>query len=142
MVERICSQCQHGNPLDNRYCGRCGAPIDQPQTARRQETALTLSRPQLPAELKQIGTTVALSLVTLAAEAGLAWLRGRVERIGSEPLPRPQAAPTRQMVRAAPAAHPDTSDVETIMSQRIVQIWDEGSLTRQIVERTIWQRQR
>jgi hypothetical protein len=51
---------------------------DSPTTARR---AL------LPAELKPVGRALAMGLATLAAEAGLAWLRRRAEGSNRPSLP-------------------------------------------------------
>ncbi len=144
MVERICPQCQHGNALDNRFCGHCGASLDRNQIQPREETSLVLAGRQLPVQqLKQVGQAVAVSLVALAAEAGLAWLRRRVEQInmpsqaGSQPSTAlvPSNRPTHQ------PAPPSTTNTVTIMSQRIVEVWEQGNLTRQTIERSFWRRE-
>ncbi len=159
MVERICSQCQHGNPIDNRFCGRCGHTLDTPRlpeaSSNTGSTALMRTMPQLPAEMRQLGTSLAIGLAALAAEAGMAWLRRRVERIGMIPAP---TAPTTHTLVHAPRANQPIRTVqpvqpaqtppllptgaETIMRQQVVEIWEEGSLKRQIIERAIWQRHR
>lgn len=141
MVERICPQCQHGNPLENRFCGGCGAALEQ-RDVSRPETRLATISPALPVQAQQVGKAVALSLATLAAEAGLAWLRRRVERLNST-APDAAAPSTTQIVRpAAPSAEPTgpTSRV-TIWSQREIQTWENGTLTRQTVERSVWRRE-
>ena len=76
-----CPQCRHGNPPENRFCGACGAALESGgQLVRRTESRpITARRALLPAELKPIGRALAIGLVTLAAEAGLAWLRRRAE---------------------------------------------------------------
>jgi hypothetical protein len=142
MVERLCPQCQHGNPLENRFCGNCGTTLEQ-RHAPQHETRLAPTSPALPVQAQQVGKAVALSLATLAAEAGLAWLRRRVERLNSD-TPATTTPPARtQIVRpAAPSAEPTapTSRV-TIWSQRVIQTWENGTLTRQTVERSIWRRE-
>ena len=77
MVERICPQCQHGNPIENRYCGRCGAALAQPHALPDTASthALAPAVPQLPAEIRKIGATLAVGLAALAAEAGRAQKR-------------------------------------------------------------------
>lgn len=153
MVERICSQCQHGNPIENRFCGRCGHTLDTPRlpdaSSSMGSTALMSPSADLPAEIRQIGTGLAIGLAALAAEAGMAWLRRRVERIGTAP-----AAPATQALLRAPrtvasASTPNAvaapalpTGSETVMRQQVIEIWEEGSLKRQIVERAIWQRSR
>jgi hypothetical protein len=86
---------------------------------------------------------VALSLATLAAEAGLAWLRRRVERLNSDtPATTPPPTSTQLVWPTAPGAEPPapTSRV-TIWSQRVIQTWENGNLTRQTVERSVWRRE-
>ncbi len=76
-----CPQCRHGNSPENRFCGACGAALESgEQLVRRTEDSPNkTSRALLPAELKPVGRALAVSLATLAAEAGLAWLRRRAE---------------------------------------------------------------
>ncbi|MDP8901725.1 MAG: zinc ribbon domain-containing protein [Actinomycetota bacterium] len=83
-----CPQCRHGNPLENRFCGACGAPLtDRRQLARRPEGGPPAAgRALLPAELKPVGRALAVGLATLAARAGLAWLRRRAEGPDRSPL--------------------------------------------------------
>ncbi len=144
MVERICPQCQHGNPLDNRFCGRCGASLERNELAARPETGLIPVKPALPAQLKHVGQAMAVSLAALAAEAGFAWLRRRVDHISLPSLanlskltalvPRSQA----EVVEKTPDP---VNNVVTIVSQRVVEIWDRDGLMRHTVERTIWRRE-
>ncbi|NNJ13389.1 zinc ribbon domain-containing protein [Chloroflexales bacterium ZM16-3] len=138
MVERICPACQHGNPLDNRYCGACGGPLQQDALARTGATSIMIAGQQLPvAQIKQVGTALAVGLATVAAEVGMAWLRRRAE---AAHLPV-AAAGTRQ---AAPIIKPDADlvrDTVTIVSQRVVEVWEHGSLARQVVEKHVWRKE-
>lgn len=144
MVERICPQCQHGNPLDNRFCGRCGASLERNELAPRPEMGLVPAKSALPAQLKHVGQAMAVSLAALAAEAGFAWLRRRVDHIGLPSLanlskltalvPRSQA----EVVETSPDP---VNSVVTVVSQRVVEIWDRDGLMRHTVERTIWRRE-
>ena len=139
MVERICPTCQHGNPLDDRFCGKCGAPLERQLPMRRPESRLSIAGRDLPVTWKQFSRTVALSVAALAAEAGLAWLRRRIEA-------GPSAAPAGTASALKPAtsettalAHP-LGNAVTIVSQRIIEIWDDADGARRVVERTFWQR--
>lgn len=159
MVERICPKCQHGNPVDNRFCGHCGAPMDRSQPAPNQQTGIILAdNPELQTRLKQVGQAVAVGLATLVAEAGIAWLRRRIEQV-VQPSPMhvvqtPVAypvvqahQPTMHVVQAQQpsamqvAAYPQRSGAVTVTSQRVLQTWEQGTLTRQTVERHIWRRE-
>jgi hypothetical protein len=153
MVERICPHCQHGNPLQNRFCGNCGTSLEpQDQLAAgaqgQQTTGLALTTPALPTEFKQVGKAMAVSLMALAAEAGVAWLRSRLDQrphagtSANTHTTEPQANPLVRMTRpAAPPEPPAQSNRVTVWSQRIIQTWEHGDLTRQTIERTIWRRE-
>jgi hypothetical protein len=141
MVERICPSCQHGNPLDDRFCGKCGVPLERQLPMRRADARLTIAGRDLPVTWKQFSRTVAVSVAALAAEAGLAWLRRRIET-GSAPAP---IAPSRAVAPRATAAETTAlagpvRNVVTIVSQRVVEIWDGGDGTRRVVERNFWRR--
>ena len=80
-----CPQCRHGNPLENRFCGACGAPLTgSGQLARRPEgVPPAAARALLPAELKPVGRALAVGLATLAAALALLlwlWRHSRTNR--------------------------------------------------------------
>ncbi|WP_129629673.1 zinc ribbon domain-containing protein [Candidatus Oscillochloris fontis] len=135
MVERICPACQHGNPLDNRYCGACGGPLQPDALARTDTTAIVIAGQHVPvAQIKQVGKVLAVSLATVAAEVGVAWLRRRADA-ASTPTVRPPtstlAAPQNDLVR----------NTVTIVSQRVVEVWEQGNLARQVVEKHVWRKE-
>jgi hypothetical protein len=142
MVERICPACQHANPVDDRFCGKCGAPMERQLPARRGDTRLTVAGRNLPVTWQQLGKTVALSAAALAAEAGLAWLRRRIEA-GPTATPAALARPAAN-AGAAPAETSalarQASSIVTIVSQRVIEVWDSGDGKRQISERHFWRR--
>jgi hypothetical protein len=86
-----CSACEYsGNPPENRFCGRCGAPLERAlarggDLAPRAESRVVRKR-FLPYRLGPVGKTLAVSLAVLAADAGLAWLRHRIEKTGRSAL--------------------------------------------------------
>ena len=84
-----CPKCRCGNPPENRFCGACGASLTTGgELTRRTQHSLTVAnRVLLPAQLKPVGKALAVGLATLAAQAGLAYLRRRVEGSGHTSLP-------------------------------------------------------
>ena len=143
MVERICPACQHGNPLDDRFCGKCGAPLERQLPARRGDAPLVLAGRQLPVTWQQFGKTVALSVAALAAEAGLAWLRKRIETgTTSAAAPLARSLPTTRPATTESSAlkHGPFGNVVTIVSQRVIEIWEGEDGRRQISERHFWRR--
>jgi hypothetical protein len=138
MVERICPACQQANPVDDRFCGKCGAQMERQLPARIADTRLTIAGRNLPITWQQLGKTVAISAAALAADVGMAWLRRRLEA-------GPSAAPTalaRSMPAGADATAPARSagSIVTIISQRVIEVWDSGDGKRQINEKHIWRR--
>jgi hypothetical protein len=138
MVERICPACQHGNPLDNRYCGACGGPLQHDALARSGVTAISIAGQQLPvAQIKQVGRVLAVSLATVAAEAGMAWLRRRAE-VSRTPA---VAASQHPAVAIAKADAQLVRNTVTIVSQRVVEVWEQGALARQVIEKQVWRKE-
>lgn len=133
MVERICPSCSHGNPLDGRFCGKCGAPLERQLPARAGGGPLAVAGRNLPVTWRQLGKTVAISAAALAAEAGIAWLRHRVAA-GQQ-----IAGPARTARAVDDAARPAES-VITIVSQRVVELWEGGDGQKRLVERSFWRR--
>lgn len=139
MVEQICPRCDSGNPLDSQFCGQCGARLGSDVIVPQAPSDLTVGRgPLLPARsVRQIAGAVAVSLLALAAEAGLRWLRRRLEEpihIGS----RPRAG------EDTPVMRPEKSEVAgrattTLISRRVVRIWRQGRLAGEGVEHAWWQ---
>ena len=117
MVERICPACQHGNPLNDHYCGKCGAPLERQLPARRDAAPMVVAGRQLPVTWQQVGKTVALSAAALVAEAGLTWLRHRMENTApaSTALARPTtaAASTPAITKTVTITEPDAITIPT-----------------------------
>ncbi len=145
MVERICPACQHGNPLNDRFCSKCGAPLERQLPARRSDAPLVVAGRQLPVTWQQFGRGVALSVAAVAAEAGLAWLRRRMEAgptggnaLATRPAP---AAGTRPAGEASTSlAKSPVSSVVTIISQRVIEVWQGEDGKQQISDRHFWRR--
>jgi hypothetical protein len=137
MVERICPACQHGNPMENRFCGACGAALEHHALAVRTEDAIIVAGQRIPlAQARQIGKAVAVGLAAVAAEAGLAWM---MRRSGQSGVPATALA-VRPSAETPTQSAGSVADVVTIVSQRVVEIWDHGNLTRQIVEKHVWKK--
>src|SRR5215216_3996582 len=117
MVERICPACQQPNPIDDRFCGKCGGPLERQLPMRIADTRLTLAGRNLPITWQQLGKTVALSAAALAADVGMAWLRRRLE---AGPTTTSTAlARTRPATPTAAAPGQVAGSIVTIVSQRV-----------------------
>jgi hypothetical protein len=140
MVERICPTCQHGNPLENRFCGACGVALERDAIVPHRADAIVIAGQTIPlAQVRQVGRAVAIGLAAVAVEAGSAWLRRRTAQAD---LPgNALAVVPRPTAEIAPAAGTAVANVVTIVSQRVIEVWDEGNLTRQIVEKHVWRKE-
>ena len=88
-----CPRCRHQNPTENRFCGRCGAPLASggELVPRRGSSVTTAAGRALPANLGSVGRALAVGAVALVAEAFLSRLGRRADR--GRPSP-PAAAPS------------------------------------------------
>ena len=132
MTQQICPQCRQANKLGDQFCSRCGRPLALVYTPERSRSAMTVGNGNmLPAlSLRQVGGAVAVSLVALAAEVGLIWLRRRVRRLEQQGEKQVALVPKR-----------DTQELNntTIVSRRVTQFWRRGRLTRQVVEQAVYE---
>lgn len=137
MVERVCPACQHGNPLDDRYCGKCGVPLERQVLARRGEGALTIAGRSLPVTWRQVGKTAALGAAALVAEVGMVWLRRKLTQPASAEaaLAKVQAIPVKRGSNAF-----QRGSAVTIVSQRVIQIFHKDDGAVEINDRHVWQR--
>jgi hypothetical protein len=128
MVERVCADCRQANPLEDRYCGFCGAPLRAEPAALQPAALLPVLQRMRPEQLQQVGAALALGAAALAAEVGLAWLRRR----------------SNSTAPGIPAASETTIGAVNrsaqIVSQRVIETWERGELVRRIVDRQIWRR--
>jgi hypothetical protein len=73
-----CLRCRRENPSENRFCASCGASLrpSSDLVARRANNP-TMMGHVLPVKPGSVGKALAVGLITLAAQAGLSWLRHR-----------------------------------------------------------------
>ncbi len=124
VIERICPRCQTANPELQRFCGNCGAPFEQPLrpwTGSR----LALRPIKIPARWRQTGRVMALGVMTLAAEVGIAWLR------------RHQSGHVPASISSSNSAPTSSSEVYGLQ-QRVIERWVKGQLQERTVEQTVW----
>ena len=84
-----CPRCQHANPAENRFCGRCGASLTSGSEhgdlvpRRRGSSVTTAAWLALSANLRPVGKALAVGAAALLAEACLS--RPGRRAIGSRP---------------------------------------------------------
>lgn len=140
MIERICPACQHGNPLDDRYCGKCGVPLERQLPARRDAAPMVVAGRQLPVTWQQFGRTVALSAAAVVAEVGLSWLRHKMETGTPAPTALARSTPAVPAPETTVMSKNPVSSVVTIVSQRVIEVWESADGKKQISERHFWRR--
>lgn len=140
MTRKICPECAASNLLENHFCGRCGSRLEQPLVVPRR-SELTIGRGHLlpPATLRQVGRATAVSLLAIAAEAGLSWLRGRANTKTTS-LPAVAQPPVVKERAGALPALPGRPPgrVTAIFGRRVVRVWQQGRRGRETVEEEVW----
>jgi hypothetical protein len=101
-------------------------------------TAIMIAGQQIPvAQIKQAGRVLAVGLATVAAEAGMAWLRRRAE-VSRLPATGARSQPITAIAKADAEVVRNTV---TIVSQRVVEVWEQGALARQVIEKQVWRKE-
>ena len=78
--QAACPQCRHVNPLENRFCGSCGASLEaSSDLVVRRGNNPTVRGHALPVKSGPVGKALVVGLATLAAQAGLSWLRHKIK---------------------------------------------------------------
>jgi hypothetical protein len=130
MIERICPECRTSNALDANTCHECGASMEQPMAqhpttalVQRSTTALAHLQDAVPARWQRVGKAAALGAVALAVEVGAAWLQQRGSS-RSTALVRTTTTPPKMR--------------RYVARQRVWENYEGGTLTRRVVEQTVW----
>lgn len=138
MVERICQTCRYGNPVEAQFCNKCGTALERQLPALPGRANLVIAGRSLPVSWRQVGKTVAIGAAALAAEVGIAWLRRRMDGTpASTALVRATQA-TRTPDKAV--TNSSAASIVTIISQRVIEVLDNGDGRRQITEQHIWRK--
>jgi hypothetical protein len=94
-VQRVCVQCGEGNPVEARYCARCGYDS---------QAALPVQRTNLPVVIGRAALPVLVGAASLVVRAGWKLLQSRLAQPATSPKPaapqpRPEMVATRRAKR-------------------------------------------
>ena len=134
MVERICQSCRAGNAIDAHYCSKCGSPLEQYLPARQQASPLATVSRNLPVSWNQLGRGAALGVAAMAVELGVEVLRRKLEQSAKD---KTTPATTSPAIKPSSSA---SSEIITILSQRVIEIFDQSDGKRVINDRHIWRK--
>jgi hypothetical protein len=103
-IQRICVQCGYANPLESRYCARCGYDS---------QAALPAPRTTLPAVIGRAALPVLVGAASVALRVGWRLLQQRASQAArpqppQQPraiVPRPEAPPVPLPPRARRTIH-------------------------------------
>lgn len=95
MDQQICPNCEASNPIDNRYCGRCGASLNRyaivPSPSR---APIPIRKPWQSLAQAPAAKAAAVGLGTVLLRLAVAWLRRRSEQPYRPVLRRQSPPPT------------------------------------------------
>lgn len=141
MTSQVCPTCRQPNALERDTCAACGAALRPAPLVVSSPSALSLSQPLPPEQVKRIVATLAISLAAVLAEAGLRYLQGRLDSM-PPPTLRRRRDRTATAIVPAPAAEPEgareNGRVITVISERIIEEKRWGRPVRRVVERFAW----
>lgn len=115
-IQRICVQCGYANPLESRYCARCGNDSQGELPAPRKSLPMVISRAALP---------VLVGAASLAARAGWRLLQQRLAAPAAQPQPL-QAMP-RSAAPPVPRARRTIHIRSTWATGDANGVWQQGS---------------
>ena len=114
-VTRICVQCGHGNPMEARYCARCGYDTQADLPATQGNT--------LPALISRAAVPVLVGAASLAISAGWKLLQSL--------LAQPAAPQANQPIQVKKAEPPAVRPRRTIRIRTSWAVGDAGGNWRQ-----------
>ncbi len=141
-----CPHCQQHNPIGNQYCGNCGATLDaNPLILRRNQNYSIAGYDVTPGQLRQIGVSLAVSVLALLAEAGLIYLRRRVQHL--QLIPNEQSVYARarkkseqtEIISVGQKSEP--GEIVTVYRERVVEIRRWGRPVQRIIDRVALRRE-
>ncbi len=127
-IQRICVQCGYANPLESRFCARCGHDSQGELPAPRVSLPLVIGRAALP---------VLVGAASVAVRVGWKLLQQRMAQ-GSRPqplqvMPRPAAPPAPHPVSApAPRSRRTIHIRSTWATGDANGVWQQGSSEQHI----------
>ncbi len=93
MDQQICPNCEASNPIENRYCGRCGASLNRYAIVPSPRRAvIPAQKPWQSLAQAPAARAAAVGLGTILLRLAVAWLRRRSEQ-PAQPVLRRQSAP-------------------------------------------------
>lgn len=120
-IQRICVQCGYANPLESRYCARCG---------HDSQGALPALRPSLPVVIGKAALPVLVGAASVALRMGWKLLQQRAAQAARV---QPPSQPLQVMPRsvAAPAPSPAARARRTIHIRSTWATGDANGVWRQ-----------
>lgn len=143
MLNVTCPQCQMMTSASNNYCGHCGAALEDNPIILRQPGGLNVAGRNLPStQLRNIGLSLAVSVVALLAEVGVIYLNRRVQRMKRDtavvPLQSQRSQPAQVEPLPVPVEPEPRRRTVVVISERIVEIRRFGRPAKRLIERVAW----
>lgn len=119
-IQRICVECGYANPLESRYCARCG---------NDSQSALPVQRTSLPAVISRAALPVLVGAASLAVRVGWRLIQQRMAQgAQSQPIQvMPRAAAPSSAPSPAPRSRRTIHIRSTWATGDASGIWRQGS---------------
>jgi hypothetical protein len=122
MLERICAECRHSNPIEETVCQNCHRALRSVALVRKKEQPIVVSSRKMPAIYvpAPVKKAAAVGLAGVVVNAGINYLRRRLTQ------------PTNKLIKQSDTNIPNKQT--TVVAQRITEIWRRGQLRERTIE--------
>ncbi len=145
-MQNICPICQQPNAASNYYCSNCGTALNDSSIVVSHNQNISVAGYDVtPRQLKQIGASVAVSVLALLAEMSLIYLRRRLDRMRLTPMSRTPSKKSSLRNKSGEImtteTREDAGEVVTVVRERVVEIRRWGRPMQRVIERAAWRRE-
>lgn len=145
-MQNICSNCQQSNSPRSHYCSHCGAALnDSPLILSHNNNVSLAGYDVSQRQLKQIGASVAVSVLALLAEVSLIYMRRRLDRMRMSSVAIPSAKKSSLRNKRGDIVVTETreqqGEVVTVVRERVVEIRRWGRPMQRVIDRMAWRRE-
>lgn len=145
-MRKFCQNCQQSVSSSSYYCSNCGAPlIDSPIIVPHDQNISVTGHTVTSRQLKQMGVSVAVSVLALLAEVSLIYLQRRLDRyrqtaVSIIPAKR-NSLRTKQDEIVTSETREVHGEVVTVARERVVEIRRWGRPMQRVIDRMVWRRE-
>ncbi len=145
-MQKICPNCHQTVSATSYYCLNCGVALNEnPIIVSPQQNISIAGRDVTSRQLKQIGTSIAVSALAILAEVSLIYVQRRLAQL-RDPATSITSSKKRWWRKnrgevATTEIREEQGEVVTVVRERVVEIRRWGRPMQRVIERMVWRRE-